>query len=61
MKIYVLKALEDVFRKCVFKNKIKCLVKYVEIIIDMKNCNMKMQFSSDFHELIFENATFLLL
>ena len=61
MKIHVLKTLEVVFRKCVLQNEIKCLVKYVEIIIDMKNCNMKMQFPSDFHELIFENATFLLL
>ena len=61
MKIHFLKTLEVVFRKCIFQNEIKYLVKYVEIIIDMKNCNMKMQFPSDFHELIFENATFLLL
>ena len=61
MKIHVLKTLEVVFRKCVFQNEIKCLVKYREIIIDMKNCSVKMQFSSDFHVLLFENATFLLL
>ena len=61
MKIHVLKTLEVVFRKCIFENEIKYLVKYVEIIIDMKNCSVKMQFSSDFHELLFENATFLLL
>ena len=61
MKIHVLKTLEVVFRKCVFQNEIKCLVKYVEIIINMKNRSVKMQFSSDVHELLFENATFLLL
>ena len=61
MKIHFLKTLEVVFRKCIFQNEIKYLVKYVEIIIDMKNCGVKMQFSSDFHELLFEYATFLLL
>ena len=61
MKIHVLKTLEVVFRKCVFQNEIKCLVKYIEIIIDMKNRSVQMQFSSDVHELLFENATFLLL
>ena len=59
MKIHVLKTLEVVFRNFFFsQNEIKCLVKYVEIIIDMKNCNVKMQFYIDFHELLFENATF---
>ena len=58
MKIHVLKNLEVVFRKCVFQIEIKCLVKYVGIIVDMKNCNVKMQFYSDFHELLFESATF---
>ena len=58
MKIHVLKNLEVVFRKCVFQIEIKCLVKYVGIIVDTKNCNVKMQFYSDFHELLFERATF---
>ena len=58
MKIHVLKNLEVVFRKCVFQIEIKYLVKYVGIIVDMKNCNVKMQFYSDFHELLFESATF---
>ena len=58
MKIHVLKNLEVVFRKCVFQIEIKCLVKYVGIIVDTKNCNVKMQFYSDFHELLFESATF---
>ena len=61
MKIHVLKTLVVMFRKCLFQNEIKCLVKYVDIIIDMKNCSVKMQFYSDFHELLFENAIFFLL
>ena len=61
MKIHILKTLEVVFRKCIFQNEIKYLVKYVEIIIDMKNRSVKMQFSSDVHKLPFENATFLLI
>ena len=57
MKIHVLKNLEVVFRKCVFQIEIKCLVKYVEIIVDMKNCNVKIQFYSDFHELLLYEKT----
>ena len=61
MKIHVLKNLEVVFRKCVFQIEIMCLIKCVEIIVDMKNCNVIMQIYSDFHELLFENTTFFLL